>query len=156
MPGIVFCEPSEGFDDAVKAGVINIKSRTLELDNKLKRITFSGDVKVTKDDFIIYCDKLVGYNLDKADRKEGEQDAARFDKIIATGNVIINRAEGGSATSDQATYYQEKEQLVLTGNPVVKSESDIVKGEKIIIFLKEDRVQVDEPTGTFAPREKKR
>ncbi len=155
-PKIVHGEtPAEDLKQTMTPGTINIKSSTLEVDNKLKLITFSGDVKVTKDNFVIYCDKLVGYGLDAADdkKKEKDTDLARFDKIIATGNVVIHRAEGGNATSNEAIYYLDREEIVLTGNPVVKSENDIVKGEKIIIFLKEDRVLVNDPIGTFAPRQ---
>jgi lipopolysaccharide export system protein LptA len=74
--------------------------------------------------------------------------------------VIINRAEGGVATADEATYDQEFERLILTGNPTVKQGNDIVKGERITIFLNEDRSVVEgseeqKVSVTISPRSKK-
>ncbi len=70
--------------------------------------------------------------------------------------MIVNRAEGGIATAEKATYFQENERIILTGNPIVKRGSDVVKGERIIIFVKEDRISVEDSTVTITPSREKR
>ena len=153
---IAFSEPSKEVTDKTRIGGIHIRSNTLEMNNKLKRITFSGDVNASKDEFDIHCDKMVGYGVGMPHEQAGAEKAPQYEKIVATGNVIIRRAESGDATAEEAIYYQEEEKIVLTGNPVVKQDNDVVKGGRIIIFLKEDRVVVEDPTGTIAPRDEER
>jgi lipopolysaccharide export system protein LptA len=143
MPGLVQPESFvEGNEKAAQQPIV-IKSNTVEINNGLKVVTFSGDVNAKNNDFAIDCDKMLIYYLNvPADQKTGGK-KNNIDKIVATGQVTINRAKGGVATGDKATYYKEDEKLVLTGNPEVKQGNDLVKGEQITIFLKEDRSVVE-------------
>ena len=47
------------------------------------------------------------------------------------------------ATAEKAVYYQKDEKMVLTGNPVVKQGNDSIEGDRITIFLKENRNVVE-------------
>ena len=82
-------------------------------------------------------------------------------KIIATGRVSISRAQGGLATAEKAVYFEDDEKIVLTGNPVVKQGNDFVEGDRITIFLKENRSVVESFVGKkvkaiiFPKREKR-
>jgi lipopolysaccharide export system protein LptA len=124
-------------------GPMVIKSKTLEADDKKKRVTFEGDVEAKRDDFTVLCRKLVVLYEKSTQQKETEKVSARIDKIIATGAVKIIRAEGGVATGEKAVFYQKDEKLVLTGKPVVKQGEDFVEGDVITLFLKEDRSIVE-------------
>jgi len=120
-----------------------IKSKTLEVNDKLKVITFTGDVNAKKGGFILDCQKmLVYYESSSADEKTGDVET-KINKIIATGQVKINRTQGGMATAEKAVYYQQDEKMVLTGNPVVKQGGDFVEGDRIVLFLKENRSVVE-------------
>lgn len=119
-----------------------IKSRTMEIDDETKNVTFVGDVNAEKDDFIIKCEKMRVYYSDSAKRKNGKRET-KIIKITASGNVRINRLQGGVATSEKAVYYEEGEKIVLTGNPVVKQGNDFVKGDRITIFLKDNKSVVE-------------
>ena len=55
----------------------------------------------------------------------------------------IVRSLGGTAIADSAVYHQALETIVLTGNPVVKQENNYVEGNRITLFLKEDRSVVE-------------
>jgi len=127
--------------DASKPIVID--STTLEADNKKKTVTFTGDVKAQMDDFTAYCQELVVYYKEEPEKEGSEETATQIDKIVATGDVKIVRAEGGVATGEKAVYYQLDERLVLTGNPVVKEKNSFVEGDRITLFLKEDRSVVE-------------
>ena len=124
-------------------GPMVIKSRTLEADDKKKMVTFSGDVEAKRDDFTVFCRKLLVFYVKSDEEKGAEKASARIDKIVATGAVKIIRAEGGVATGEKAVYYQKDEKLVLTGKPVVKQGEDFVEGDVITLFLKEDRSIVE-------------
>ena len=124
-------------------GPMVIKSKTLEADDKKKKITFAGDVEAKRDDFTVLCNKLVVLYEKPSEQKETEKVSARIDRIVATGAVKIIRAEGGVATGEKAVYYQKSEKLVLTGKPVVKQGEDFVEGDVITLFLKENRSIVE-------------
>jgi lipopolysaccharide export system protein LptA len=140
--------------DASKPIVID--SKTLEADNKKKTVTFTDDVKAQMDNFSVYCKKMVVYYVEAPEKKEkngkkekkGSVEAGtKIDKIVATGDVKIIRAEGGVATGQKAVYYQLDEKLVLTGKPVVKQKNNFVEGDRITLFLKEDRSVVESLKG---------
>jgi lipopolysaccharide export system protein LptA len=129
---------------------IVINSNRLEVDNQRKIVTFSGDVDAKRDDFTMTCQKMVLYYIEEAAEAASEKQEMRIDRIVATGKVNITRAEGGSASAEEATYYQEEEKIVLTGNPVVKQGDDFVEGSTITLFLKEDRSIVEGSKGKRA------
>ena len=123
---------------------IVINSKTVEMNNELKVVTFKGDVNAKKDNFIINCDNmLVYYEGSPAQSGKGDGNKTKIDKIVASGNVIINRAKGGKATAEKAVYHQKDEKMVLMGNPTVEQGNDLVKGDRITIFLNEDRSIVE-------------
>ena len=123
---------------------IVISSKVLEVDNAKKTITFGGDVQAVRGDFTINCDKMVVHyeGLSDTNKSSGE-DKARIEKIIATGNVKVVRAQGGMATAERGEFFESEDKVVLTGNPVVKRGEDFVQGDRITIFLNEDRSVVE-------------
>jgi len=128
-------------EGAAKPIVIN--STILEADNKKKTVTFTGDVDAQMDNFAVYCHKIVVYYEEAPEKNGSKETGTKIDKIVATGDVKIVRAEGGVATGKKAVYYQLDEKLVLTGNPVVKEKNNFVEGDRITLFLKEDRSVVE-------------
>jgi len=127
--------------DTSKPIVIN--STTLEADNKKKTVTFTGDVEAQMENFAVYCHKIVVYYEEAPEKNGSKETGTKIDKIVATGDVKIVRSEGGVATGKKAVYYQLNEKLVLTGNPVVKEKNNFVEGDRITLFLKEDRSVVE-------------
>jgi len=121
---------------------IVINSDRLEIDDELKRITFTGNVVATHGELKIRCEKMVVYYL--ASNKSNTETGSKIHKIVCTGNVRIYRGkQGGIATSSKAVYYQDQDKLVLTGKPVVKQGKDFVEGDRIIIYLKQNRSIVE-------------
>ena len=125
------------------AGPMVINSDMLEADDKKKTIIFTGDVEAKRDDFTVYCQKMVIYYEKSPEKKEAGQGSAKIEKIVATGDVKIVRTEGGVATGEKAVYDQKDEKLVLTGNPLVKQGHNSVEGDRITLYLKEDRSVVE-------------
>jgi len=145
-PGLAGSGDPGAMTPAKKAGPIEVQSRTLELDDAKQVVTFQGAVHAVQDEFIIDCDKLRVFYTGRPDAENAEGAGAEIDRIVATGNVRIQRAKGGTASAEKAVYYQGEEKLVLTGNPVVRQGRDRVEGERITLYLAENR-SVVESTG---------
>jgi lipopolysaccharide export system protein LptA len=127
---------------------------TLELDNKNKIATFSGNVmskqeQQGKEPLIIYCDKMVIYSVEDTGKKpsplpskEGEKKNAvqqnQVDKIVASGQVKILQGND-RATGEMAVFYNTDQRIVLSGNPKVWQGKNLVKGEEITFWIKENR-----------------
>jgi len=124
-------------------GPIIIRSNTLEVDDKLKVVTFTGEVNAKKDDFVLDCQKMLVYYENSSGQEGSGEAETKISKIVATGKVRINRTQGGVATAEKAVYYQSEEKMVLTGNPVVRMGKDFVEGDRITMFLKEERSVVE-------------
>ena len=150
----------EGTGDT-SANSITIRSNTMEVDERLKMVTFTGNVNAKDDDLEIDCLKMsVFYDTLPQEKGDGSTNAS-IEKIVATGDVKINRASGGVATAEKAVFYKNNEKVVLTGRPVVKQGDDFVEGERITIFLKENRSVVEgsqdkKVRATIFPRREKR
>lgn len=130
-------------DQQAGQGAMVIHSSTLEADDKKGIVIFTGDVEAIRDDFTVYCQNLTVYYEKSPAKKGADEFEAQIDQIVATGDVRIVRAEGGTATGEKAVYYQKDEKLVLTGNPVVKQQENSVEGDRITLFLKENRSVVE-------------
>jgi lipopolysaccharide export system protein LptA len=132
---------------------ITIQSKSLEVNDASKTVLFRGDVKATKDEFVMDCAEMVVYYESASDKGDSDKSASdkgdtentrtRIDRIVAKGGVRITRAQGGMATADEAVYFQMEEKVVLTGRPVVKQGKDFVEGDRITILLKENRSIVE-------------
>ena len=131
--------------DIVKAGAqeeeipMVIYSDTLEVNEKSKVITFEGNVNAEKEDLVIDSRKMRVFYESSAEQSKDGSVKTRIKKIVSEGSVKIKSFEGGTATADQAVYYHTSEKIVLMGNAIAKQEDDFVEGEKITIFLKENK-----------------
>lgn len=153
LPFLVFLFPSKGLSQSFLKGVEGekkgptvVRSNSLEIDDKQKIVTFLGGVDATKDSLHITCQRLVvyyHYPKEQRGEKNPGKGEMKIEKIVATGDVKIQRPNGGIATAEQATYYQSDERVVLSGKPMVKQGEDFVEGTVITLFLKEDRSIVE-------------
>jgi lipopolysaccharide export system protein LptA len=160
-PTPLLSETSQKETKKADSDPITIRSNSLEIDNKKKIVTFSGNVDAKTPDFTITCHKMLVFYHDKPSLKDSGKEEIRIEKIIATGDVKINRPDGGLATAEKAVYYQNDEKVVLTGKPVVRQGNDFVEGSKITLFLKEKRSVVEGSEGrkiraVLFPRSEKR
>lgn len=127
---------------------INVVSDTLEVDNKAQVATFKGKVRATQGDVVITSDKLlVYYDRDekaakpkKDDKKPGGlmDGGGKVRQVVALGHVkVVQRDRVG--VGQKATYWAGGRKILLEGQATVWQGKNVVSGEKITVFLDEDR-----------------
>jgi lipopolysaccharide export system protein LptA len=153
QPGSLFQSLSLGSSK----GPVRIDADSLELDYKTSNITYRGHVQVTQGDVTLNSDRLlITYDPAAVKRdntgsagtpKRGGTDADRIKQIIAEGNVRIRQgtrlAEGRRAVFDQA-----KQTFTLSDGAVLHEGPNQVAGERVIVYLKEERSVVESGSNT--------
>jgi lipopolysaccharide export system protein LptA len=112
---------------------IIITSDRMELDRKKSTVTYRGNVLTVRGDLKMRSDTLSGV-IDF----EGQG----LKKIVAAGNVRVTQ-EGRTATGDEAIFDSEKDTITLLGNPVIQQGNSKISGDRVIVYLKEDRGVVE-------------
>ena len=130
---------------------------TLELDNKNKTATFTGNVVAKqeqkgKEPITIFSDKMVIYSSEesgkkpspsqsKGNEKKNMNQQNQVDKIVATGQVKV--VQGKSvATGESAVFTNVDQRIVLSGKAEFWQGKNLIKGEEITVWIKEDRALV--------------
>ncbi len=120
---------------------IDIRSDRLEAHNKERKVVFIGNVQARQRDVLIFADRLTTYY-----DKEGNE----VERIVANGNVKITQ-EDKVGTSHEAIFENRSRKLLLIGDPHLWQGKDELRGERITVYLDEDRVLVDKARGVFTP-----
>lgn len=129
---------------------IHVTADRMETDQKQKTVFFEGKVKTRREDFNMDSDELEVFDSGK--------EASRISKIIARGNVRLDRA-GKVATGDKAIYYEGERKFLLTGNAKAWEDQNVVAGSRMEIYLDEDKSVVlgdgsEQVEVTIYPKEK--
>jgi lipopolysaccharide export system protein LptA len=126
---------SQNHDEPVK-----IRAGSLELREKDKMATFTGDVHVLQGDTEMHCKVLVvfyeeetsGRTVKAADPGPGGDRQIR--RIEAKGNVVVVQQDQ-NATGDAATFNMRENTVTLLGNVVVTRGTDILRGQRLTVDL---------------------
>lgn len=146
---------------------LHITSQKLEADQNAGVAIFTGQVKATYGEDILYSDQLRVFfqkkpeaakekapapapaALKPADSKEaanpspfGELGGDKIDRIVAQGSVRFVQGDR-VATGQTATYYQDRDEVVLVGNPQLWQGENNLKGERIIFNLKDNKMRAE-------------
>jgi lipopolysaccharide export system protein LptA len=139
---------------------IVIYSDTLLFEQDQRLIIFEGNVKARSEDMKVDCQKMIVY-LKENPSNSSTVESGRIEKIIALGDVVIIRSDGGIARAGRAEFYQNEEKVVLTENPSVQQGPDFAEGNRIVMYLKENRSIIEGSASkrvkaTLFPKEEKR
>jgi lipopolysaccharide export system protein LptA len=136
---------------------LHITAARLEADQNERVVIFSGQVKATYGDSILYADQLrVYYEQPPAGTKTpapaaqekkdtsplGDLGGGKINRIVARGGVRLVQ-EDKVATGQEATYFRAKDEIVLVGNPQLWRAENTLKGERIIFNLRTNKVLVE-------------
>jgi lipopolysaccharide export system protein LptA len=134
---------------------IQIESASLEVRDKDKMATFSGDVSVVQGDTTIKCQTLVVFYgggktgggktvaATKSDGANGAHAQLQKTSIMPQGAQDIRRIEarGGvtvvskdqNASGDLGVYDLKKKTITLTGNVVVSQGQNVIHGDRVVV-----------------------
>ncbi|MBY0277983.1 lipopolysaccharide transport periplasmic protein LptA [Candidatus Binatia bacterium] len=116
---------------------IHVKSDELEFDYQANKVVYRGTVNVVQGDVTIDCKELV-VNLARAQGKDDLQ----LQEVVAIGDVVITQGQR-KATGGRAVFDQVKRQVTLLENPMLRDGPNEVAGERIVVFLDENRSVVE-------------
>jgi lipopolysaccharide export system protein LptA len=150
-------DPKGASDQAIGT---TVTSKRMTFKNQESQAVFDGAVVLTRGTLVVYSDRMVvsfrgqdqagGEQKKTGDTGKGVASAKGPDtvsnravsQIEATGRVKIER-DAGNATCQKAIYYRDEDKIVLTGDPVAWDKGTRVSGNRITMFLAEDRTVVE-------------
>jgi len=124
---------------------VHIEAATLEVRDKQKEATFSGDVRVKQGDTGMRCKSLVVFyeqGSESADKTKTMQAAApgpggeqRIKRLEARGGVVVTQKDQ-TATGELGIFDMKSNTVTLTGNPVVMTQGqNVLRGDRLVVDL---------------------
>jgi lipopolysaccharide export system protein LptA len=139
---------SQGNDKPIK-----IKSATLEVRDKDRIATFSGDVQASQGDVTLRCKVLVVYYEGEA-AKTGAPPAAQSGqggqqvrRMVAKGGIMLTQKDQ-TATADTGDFDVRANTVALTGNVVVTQGQSVMRGQRLIVNLTTGVSRMESSGGT--------
>ncbi len=117
-----------------KNGPVVVDSDSLESMQKEGLSVFKGSVVAKQNNSVQYADRMEVYTDAKTDRIE---------RVVSTGNVRIITRDCRMGSAGRSEYYDAEQRVVLIGTARVWKDADVVTGERITMYLAEDRSLVE-------------
>jgi lipopolysaccharide export system protein LptA len=126
---------------------VQIEAASLEVRDKAKMATFSGDVQVVQGDTTMKCQKLVVFygqevgiaqagapapDTKPAAAAVGPKGAQNIRRIEARGGVTVITKDQ-NASGDLGVYDLIAKTITLTGNVVVSQGQNVIHGERVVV-----------------------
>ncbi len=157
IPGGLSAQPSKGPPNALQGfsqnrdQPVHIEAATLEVRDKQKEATFSGDVRVTQGDTNMRCNSLVVFyeggpggpgDAGKTKTKTktmttdqpgpgGEQ---RIKRLEARGGVVVTQKEQ-TVTGSLGVFDMKTNTVTVTGNVVMTQGKNVLRGDRLVVNL---------------------
>jgi lipopolysaccharide export system protein LptA len=109
---------------------VTVDADHMESFQKESLVIFTGNVVARQNGSVQYADRMEVY-LDEAGN--------RVIRTISTGNVRIITRDCRTGTAKRAEYYDGEDRVELIGNARVWQSDNVVTGERITIFLNQER-----------------
>ena len=113
-------------------GTTTVTSDRLEFDYKDYVALFEGHVKIVDPEFTLTADQMLIFF-------ENTNEVARVDAVGHVNMVSLDR----KATCGKAVYTRSNGAIVLTGDPVVSKGQNTLRGQKITVWVGDNRVDVE-------------
>lgn len=132
-----YCSAAEPEIEHDSSQPVKITSEQLEADDQTGVFIFKGDVQAQQGDVFIYS-QIMTVSYIKGETRQ-------IDTVVAEGDVRIiqlNRV----ATGGKAVFYHQEGRIVLSETPRVVQGDNTVEGERIIVYLNDNRSIVEGST----------
>lgn len=124
----------ESFSLSSDRGPVRIEAATLEFEYRTGLLTYRGGVEVSQANITL--------NSDELRLKLDTEDLGHPEEIVARGNVRIVSGDR-VATGGRAVFNQSDQTIVLSEDAVLRDGPNEVAGDKIVVFLDEQRSVVE-------------
>ena len=112
---------------------VRVVADRMEAETANNKVIFSGNVKASQNDVVIYAQKMTIFYL------RGEEGKANgIERAEIEGDVRIIQTER-MATAEKGLFLNKERQIILSGQAEVHQADNVVKGDEIIYFLDEER-----------------
>ncbi len=127
----------------------DITAQRMTYDAGKQQLVFEGKVHVVNGDFIMDSQRLTIYMKDNpnAGETEGESDpfsgmqGGDLDRLVAEGSVTMQK-EGRIGECGRATYYMDRELVVMEQNPFLHDGENRISGQVINFWVAQNRSEV--------------
>jgi lipopolysaccharide export system protein LptA len=125
---------------------VQIEAAALEVRDKDKVATFSGNVKVVQGDTTMRCKSLVVFYEQQGQQAgtagtqtmkaaaPGPGGSSQISRLEATGGVTVNQKDQ-TATGEKALFDMKSNTVTLTGGVVVSQGQNVMRGDKLVVNL---------------------
>jgi lipopolysaccharide export system protein LptA len=141
---------------------VKIEAARLEVRDKDKVATFTGNVKVVQGDTTMHCKVLVVF-YEKKDEAQGAQassqassqagapmpaaapgpaGSSQISRLEAKGNVVVTQKDQ-TATGDTGLFDMKSNTVTMTGNVLVSQGPNVLRGERLVVDLTTGVSRVD-------------
>ena len=103
---------------------IDISSDSFQADLNGKTGTWTGNVVLVQGDMKLRANSVRVTTVN-----------GNADKVMATGNVVVDSPKSGTATGDNGVYSVGPRTVLLTGNVVLKKGKDVMRGVQLTVNL---------------------
>jgi len=146
----VYAQPSKGPPNALQGfsqnrdQPVHIEAATLEVRDKDKVATFSGDVRVKQGDTGMRCKSLVVFY--EQDQEGGQKTTTmraaapgpggqqKIKRLEARGGVVVTQKEQ-TATGEIGIFDMKSNTVTLSGNVVMTQGPNLLRGERLVVDL---------------------
>jgi lipopolysaccharide export system protein LptA len=138
---------------------VQIEAASLEVRDKEKMATFSGNVVVTQGDTTMKCKTLI-VHYDTDSKSSGGMKTAQpgpggnssIKKLEALGGVFVTQKDQ-TATGDKGLFDMKSNSITLSGNVLITQNQNVLKGERLVVDMTTGaaRVEGGRVTGVFVP-----
>ena len=145
--------PGKGVPNAVQGfsknrdKPVNIEAASLEVRDKDRIATFSGNVHVVQGDTTMRCKVLVvHYDSNQPGALKsatpGAGGSQQISRLEAKGGVIVTQQDQ-TATGDTGLFDMKSNTITLLGNVVVSQGGNVVRGERLVVDMTTGVSKVD-------------
>jgi lipopolysaccharide export system protein LptA len=115
---------------------VKIQAASLEVRDKDRMATFTGDVHVVQGDTEMRCKALVVFYDEDPNAKgtKGSEPGKQIRKIEVKGGVTVTQKDQ-NATGDSGIFDMLANTVTLNGNVIVTRGTDVIRGQRLFVDL---------------------
>jgi lipopolysaccharide export system protein LptA len=143
--GVALAQGAKGIPNAVQGfsknrdQPVHIEAASLEVRDKERMATFSGNVLVVQGDTKLRCKVLVVHYDNNQPRAmkaatPGAGGSQQISRLEAKGGVVVTQQEQ-TATGDSGLFDMKANTITLLGNVTVSQGGNVVRGERLVVDM---------------------